>query len=188
MSTSFWAVETPTSEENIGNFAMSNDIEPIPNKTQVLAYIDEIKWDAYEDSSYISARWNIIKPVEYKNRKIFQKIRANDNDQKKKEKAIKMLMAIDYNAKGGLASSGKEPTTEIMQNKLTNKPMVIMLQVWELEDRNTGEMKKGNWISAVAPKGDVVPEKVVPVVRETRAKTIEEEASDAFPDNDTLGF
>ena len=186
---SFWTVENNTAEENLGQFEMGGgEIIPIPNKTQVLAFIDEIKWDDYEGDVYISARWNIIKPVEYKNRKIFQKIRVNSDDTKKKEKAIKMLMAIDYNAKGGLAASGKEPTTDVMQSKLTNKPMVIMLQIWAIEDKQTGEMKKGNWVSAVSPKGDGVPDKVIPVERETKKRTDQEEADDAFGADDGLGF
>lgn len=178
---SFWTIENNTEEENLGQFAMGGgDLDPIPNKTQVLAFIDEIKWDEYEGDSYISARWNIIKPEEYKNRKIFQKIRVNDNDAKKSDKAKRMLMAIDFNAKGGLAASGKEPTTEMMQSKLTNKPMVIMLQIWAIEDKQTGEMKKGNWVSAVSPKGDGVPDKVVKVERETKKMTDAEAAELAF--------
>lgn len=178
---SFWAIENNTEEENLGQFNMGGgEIEPIPNKTQVLAFIDEIKWDEYEGDSYISARWNVIKPDEYKNRKIFQKIRVNDADAKKSDKAKRMLMAIDFNAKGGLASSGKEPTTEMMQSKLTNKPMVIMLQIWAIEDKNTGEMKKGNWVSAVSPKGDGVPDKVIKVEREKKELTDEEAGEIVF--------
>lgn len=178
---SFWALETTTEQENIGTFMMSNgDIEPIPKNTQVLAFIDEIKWDEFQGDSYISARWNVIKPEEYKNRKIFQKIRVNDDDPKKADKAKRMLMAIDFNAKGGLAASGKEPTTEMMQAKLTNKPMVIMLQIWAIEDKETGEMKKGNWISAVAPKGEGVPERVVKVEHETKELSDDEAAELLF--------
>jgi len=178
---SFWAIENNTEAENLGQFEMgSGEITPIPNKTQVLAFIDEVKWDEYEGDSYISARWNVIKPDEYKNRKIFQKIRVNDNDAKKSEKAKRMLMAIDFNAKGGLVASGKEPTTEMMQSKLTNKPMVIMLQIWAIEDKNTGEMKRGNWVSAVSPKGDGVPDKVIKVEREEKKMTDEEAGELAF--------
>ncbi len=178
---SFWTIEENTEAENLGQFEMGGgEIAPIPNKTQALAFIDEVKWDEYEGDSYISARWNIIKPEEYKNRKIFQKIRVNDNDAKKSDKAKRMLMAIDHNAKGGLMASGKEPTTEMMQSKLTNKPMVIMLQIWAIEDKNTGEMKRGNWVSAVSPKGDGVPDKVVKVERETKQMTDEEAGELAF--------
>jgi len=178
---SFWLNEENTAEENLGQFEMGGgEIAPIPNKTQVLAFIDEIKWDEYQGDSYISARWNIIKPEEYKNRKIFQKIRVNDAKDEKAAKAKRMLMAIDYNAKGGLAASGKDPTTEMMQSKLTNKPMVIMLKVWAIEDKETGEMKRGNWISAVSPKDASVPDKVIKVERETKPMSDDEAAELAF--------
>jgi hypothetical protein len=178
---SFWLNEENTQEENLGMFEMGGgEIAPIPNKTQVLAFIDEIKWEEYQGDSYISARWNVIKPEEYKNRKIFQKIRVNDEKDEKAAKAKRMLMAIDYNAKGGLAASGKEPTTELMQSKLTNKPMVIMLQVWSIEDKESGEMKRGNWISAVSPKTAGTPDKVIPIVRETKVMSDDEAADLAF--------
>jgi hypothetical protein len=35
---------------------------------------------------------------------------------------------------------------------LTNKPMVIKLQVWEVQDRTSGETIAGNWVCAVSPK------------------------------------
>lgn len=167
----FWALE----EEVNGEMSLQNDIEPIPAKTQCLAAIDEIKWDTYENEEYISARWNILQPAEFKNRKIFQKLKVNELDVKKKTKALKMLAAIDFNAKGGLMASGKIPTDAMMQKGLMNKIMVIMVQVWAMENSQTGEMKKGNWISAVSPRSATTPERVVPTVRETIPKTSEEE-------------
>jgi len=186
---SFWAVESNTQEENLGTFEMGGgSIEPIPAKTQVLAYIDEAKWDTYNNDTYISLRWNIVKPVEYKNRKIFQKLKVNETDSKKRDKAKKMLMAIDHNAKGGLMASGKEPDNLMLTSKLCNKMMVIMLQIWEIEDSKTGDMKRGNWVSAVSPKNAADADRAVEVVRETKSRTIQEEADDAFGADDSLGF
>lgn len=158
----FWLVD----EEITGKMEMGGgDIEPIPAKTQCLAAIDEIKWDSYEGDEYISARWNVLQPAEFKNRKIFQKIKVKEADEKKRQKAIKMLAAIDFNAKGGLMSSGQAPTDALMQKGLMNKPMIIMLQVWSLKG-DDGETKTGNWISAVSPRNANQPERVVPVVHE----------------------
>lgn len=168
---SFWAIE----EEINGTMEMGSEIEPIPAKTQCLAAIDEIKWDTYEGEDHISARWNILQPAEYKNRKIFQKLKVNEPDVEKRTKAKKMLAAIDFNAKGGLMASGKEPTDAMMQKGLMNKIMVIMVQIWKMQDQKTGEMRQGNWISAVSPRSATTPERVVPVVRETIPKTSEEE-------------
>jgi hypothetical protein len=159
-NTNFWLVD----EQVTGQMEMGGgDIEPIPSKTQCVAAIDEIKWDNYNDEEYISARWNILQPAEFKNRKIFQKIKVKDVDDKKRQKAVKMLAAIDFNAKGGLMSSGKVPTDTLLQKSLMNKIMVIMVQVWAIKDEATGETKKGNWVSAVSPKSAGTPVNAVRV-------------------------
>ena len=125
------------------------NMEPIPADTSVLAVADEAKWDHYGDEpDYISLRWSILRPDEYKNRKVFQKIRVNADDPKKADKAKRMLAAIDANAGGKLVAAGEMPTDESMTRCLTNKPMVLKLQVWELDDKS----KSGNWVAAVSPR------------------------------------
>ena len=57
-----------------------------------------------------------------------------------------MLAAIDANCGGKLMASGEEPTDTSLAKALLNKPMHIKVMVWEMDDR------KGNWVSAVAPK------------------------------------
>lgn len=159
-----------------GNFETGGgNMEPIPAKTQVLAAPDEAKWDDYEGDEYISLRWSVMAPKEYKNRKIFQKIRVNDGDQKKADKAKRMLAAIDANAGGKLLKSGQKPDDKALTMSLVNKPMVLMLQIWKLETE-TGEEKSGNWISAVSPRqGAPNPEaEPAPVVAEPTAE-IEED-------------
>jgi len=153
---SFWNLgDTPVD----GKFETGGgDMEPIPAKTQVLAAPDEAKWDEYQGDRYISLRWSVMAPAEYKNRKIFQKIRVEDSDPKKAEKAKRMLAAIDANAGGKLVKSGKEPDDKALTMSLVNKPMVLMLQVWEIDKEQDGtpipkeDRKKGNWVSAVSPR------------------------------------
>lgn len=123
------------------------DLPPIPKGTQVLASIDQAKWSEYEGSHYIDLRWTIARPEEYANRKIFQKVRVNDLDINKKDKALRMLAAIDANAGGKLVASGVEPTDESMTLSLANRPMVLKLEVWELDDKS----KSGNWVGQVGP-------------------------------------
>lgn len=127
------------------------DIEPIPAGTSVLAAIDEAKVDDYQGDSYISLRWTVLQPADYANRKIFQKVRVWDGDSKKSDKAKRMLAAIDTNAGGKLMAAGVEPTDESLTVSLVNKPMVLKLQVWEIET-DDGSMKRGNWVSAVSPR------------------------------------
>ena len=145
---SFWNIDAPKD----GKFETGGgDMTPIPSNTSVLAAPDEAKWDEYGGDRYISLRWAIMAPAEYKNRKLFQKIRVEDADPKKQEKAKRMLAAIDANAGGKLMAAGEEPTDKSLTVALCNKPMVLKLQVWSLVG-DDGQEKTGNWISAVSPR------------------------------------
>jgi hypothetical protein len=113
-------------------------------------------------AEYISLRWTVIQPDDYKNRKVFQKLWVTDDDPgakdadkaaKKRDKARRMLAAIDANAGGKLTAQQGKPTDDALGLHLTSKPMVIKVMLWEIQDRQTGEMIRGNWVAAVAPKG-----------------------------------
>lgn len=145
---SFWNLsDGNTATETTGSMEMGGgDIAPIPANTELLAAIDEAKMDSYEDDSYISLRWSVMAPEEFKNRKIFHKVRVFDANPQKADKAKRMLMAIDHNCGGKLASSGQAPDDLNMQMALIAKPMMVKVQVWEMND------KTGNWISSVAAR------------------------------------
>ena len=158
---SFWDVGGEDLQQNQGSYEQEGgNIEPMPDGTQVLALIDEAKWDSFQEGDeYISLRWSVMAPNEYKNRKVFQKLWVNGNNpnqadaEKRKAqgvKAKKMLAAIDHNAGGKLMASGESPTDDSMARSITNKPMVLKLKVWEMEIQ--GEKKTGNWIAAVSPR------------------------------------
>ncbi len=159
---SFWNLSDNSAVDTTGEFETGGgNIEPIPANTDVLAVCDEAKWDEYGDDRYISLRWAVMKPTDYKNRKVFQKIRVMNKDPAKADKAKRMLAAIDANAGGKLVAGGEEPTDENLTKCLTNKPMVLRLQVWELETEQ-GEKKSGNWVSRVAPKSDAAQQQAAP--------------------------
>ena len=145
---SFFTQSNGQSVQSTGNFESGGGLAPIPEGTQVLAVIDEAKWDNYQNESFISLRWSIAKPQEYANRKIFQKIKVMDADASKRDKALMMLAAIDTNAGGKLQAAGVQPDTQALAAALMNRPMVLKLGVWELDDKS----KSGNWVSKVAPR------------------------------------
>ncbi len=164
MSDDFWGLsdgEDAASSAN-GEFdAGGGNLEPIPPETSVLAAIDEAKWDKDQQGNrFISLRWTVFQPEEFDNRKIFQKLWVTDADPRakadkvnaKRDKAKKMLAAIDTNAGGKLLAKPIMPTDEAMTLHLTNKPMVVKVMVWNMKDQMTGEMMRGNWVGAVAPK------------------------------------
>jgi len=134
---------------NAATFDMGGgDIQPIPEKTELLAVIDEAKWDSYEGQRYISLRWAVMQPQAFANRKVFQKLKIEESDARKRDKAKRMMFAIDVNAGGKIAQSGREPNDQDLIIGLCNKPMMIKVGLWVSEDKS----KSGNWIMSVAPR------------------------------------
>lgn len=163
MSDDFWGLSEGGSaaENNTGEFdAGGGNMQPIPSETSVLAAIDEAKWDGEEGKKFISLRWSVLQPEEFENRKVYQKLWVSDADPRakpdkvaaKRDKAKKMLAAIDLNAGGKLLAKPVMPTDEAMTLHLTNKPMIVKVMVWEMKDSMTGEMNRGNWIGAVSSR------------------------------------
>ena len=148
---SFWKDSEGNKIELTNNFDKGGgDFSLIPAKTQVKAVIEEAKWESSQaGESFISLKWGIIDGT-YKGRKVFQKIRIYNPDAKKRDKDMRMLGAIDTNAGGDLQKVDGEPTPIDLMRALCNKPMIILLQVWEIDG------KSGNWVSAVAPLNKVV--------------------------------
>lgn len=164
----------------------SGNLEPIPDGSSVLALIDEAKWNETRDehAEHISLRWSVMEPAEYANRKIFQKLWVTDDDpntkdaakmEKKRDKAKRMLAAIDANAGGKLARKAARPTDDDLALALTNKPMVIKCMVWEMGDNS------GNWISMVAPKSKGIDVKAAKVPAAKAASSFGDDVDDDIP-------
>ena len=166
---SFWNLSEGDFEVSEKFEIGGGEITPIPSNTQCLAYIDEAKWDQDRDQNrFISLRWTILGPIEYKNRKIFQKLWVEDDNpqakdpEKKRDKAKRMLFAIDAYAGGKMAAQKLEPTDEVMQQCIGGKQMLIKVMVWKIKDESTGETKEGNWIMGVERKAQQQPMADVP--------------------------
>lgn len=166
----FWGLSDGDTAKSSSSFdAGGGSMEPIPDGTQVMAMIDEAKWDSKDECGYISLRWTTLKPEQYKNRKFFQKLwvmgnnpNQKDPDKRKKQgdKAKQMLAAIDTNAGGKLLENGGKPGDGDLQSALIGKPMVAKLGVWEMEG-SQGDRMSGNWVQAVSPKDGAAVEKPV---------------------------
>lgn len=152
------------------------NMDPIPAGSSVLAMVDEAKWATTQNDAeeYVSLRWTVLAPEEFKNRKVFQKLWVTDHDPNAKDtakaiaktdKARKMLAAVDANAGGKLTAKDAKPSNDDLAMALMDKPMVITLGVWEF---NQPGGSGGNWVMAVAPKnkelkiGDKAPAKARP--------------------------
>lgn len=130
-------------------------IEIIPKGTQCLAYIEDagLEHSREGDEQYINLKWRVMKPAEINNRVLYQKLRIWDENSNKRNRAKRMLEAIDQNSGGVIAAQDKEPDDALLSKALLNKPMLVKLEVWEIDG------KSGNWICAIAPKptGDLPP-------------------------------
>ena len=166
---SFWDLSNEESYDDVQNGSFDQgggDIEPLPNNTICKAAIEEAKWAEYEGDKYINLRWTVLAPDDYKNHKIFQKIRVNDADPKKSDKAKKMLFAIDSNSGGQLIKEDGLPTDETLQQALTMKMMFIQVMVWSMKGED-GETKRGNWVKKVSKEGKAEAPKPQPKSEDT---------------------
>ena len=128
-------------------FEVGSSLDLIPKNTRVVATVEEAKNDSYNDENYINLKWRVNLPKEFANRVIFQKLKVYTAD--KKQKAREMLAAIATNAGGRLfqvmQAGGEEMPSDASLQTVCNSPMVLLLDVWELEG------KSGNWVRSVAP-------------------------------------
>lgn len=166
---SFWNTstgETAVSTSKEFEVEGGGNFDPIPEGSNVLAMIEEAKWATVRDGTeeYVNIKWAVLKPEEFKNRKLFQKIWVSDLDPnekdrekaiKKKDRALKMFAAIDANAGGKLSRLDSKPDDDDLAAALTNKMMVIGLGVWKTKN-SMGEDIDGNWVRAVSDKSKAV--------------------------------
>lgn len=153
MSDFFKTSEGEDLTQGSGEFdAGGGNMEPIPEGSKVLAAPTEAKWEEYEGTSFISIQWQVAKPQDYENRRIWQKLYVTDVDSRaknptqKRDKALRMLAAIDKNAGGKLAKKGGKPSDVDLMGALCGKYMLVKLGVWDMNG------KSGNWVQAVQPK------------------------------------
>ena len=156
---SFWQTSDNAPIQANGNAEMGGgDLPPIPNGTVLVAMVTEAKYDTNESTGerLIKIRWDVL-DGEYKKRVVFQKVRVFDGDTKKKDKALRMLAAIDANSGGKLMALGKEPSDMDLASCLCNKPQKIKVAIWSMDNESTGEKMTGNWIQAVSSMTAAAP-------------------------------
>lgn len=181
----FWELSDGDDVAKTGNKFETGggNLDPIPDKTDCVAVIDEAKIENNQNGlKYISLRWSVVAPADYKNRKVFQKLWVYDEDPQaknpvqKKDKAKKMLFAIDANAGGKLKTSGRAPNSDLLQSTITNKPMQIKVMLMKRDD-GTGM----NWISSVAPRAGGAGAMAAAAAPKVAAVTSEEDDGDNIP-------
>jgi len=161
-----WKIDLNNASEK--EATVQPEIEPIPNKTNVRAIMEEAKRDAnaqaHENDLYISVKWDVLEPDAYKGRKVFQKLRIWDSNEQKAARHQKMLLAMDAQANGEIrkkALEDGEMPGDLELASLQGKIMVIKLGRWDIDD------KKGNYVMSICNpninvkgplEGDEIPE------------------------------
>lgn len=132
-------------DSNKGTY--SDEIQPIPAGTEVLAAPDEAVWKlSKKGDEYISIRWNVLSPAQYKGRKVFMMLFIDHSSETFRNTSRGFLRAIDGNAGGHLSAAGGKPTNESMAKHLVNSQMVLQLQVEEYQGNKSNKVKR------IAPK------------------------------------
>ena len=178
---SFFKMSDGTAPTTNGTAEMGGgNLPPIPAGTQLKAMIVEAKWDdgGQYNNRHIKLRWDVV-DGEYKKRVVFQKVQVCETDANKRDKAIRMLAAIDANCGGKIMQLNAEPTDMDLMSNLCNKPMVIKVEVWEMfEDANGNKIKAedynpalghkkmdGNWVQAVSSGKAQAPQQQAPAAQ-----------------------
>lgn len=161
-----WGLSTGESATDAGTeyeLPGGGNFDALPDGSKVLAMVEDAEWKSdQQENEFLNLKWTILKPEAFKSRKIFHKLFITDHDprekdevkaEKKRDRARQLFAAIDANAGGKLAKKGGKPSSDAVIVALANKPMVIGLGLWEMEDRqNPGKMMSGNWVRSVGPK------------------------------------
>ena len=135
------------------------DMAPIPDGSTVRALIKEASWAEKKEGGdrHIKIRWDVTAPASVARRVVFQKLWVLDDDPnakdpaKKRDNALKMLMAIDANCAGKLSARGEKPTDDSLALALIGHEVAITLKVWDMIGSD-GKHMEGNWVCAVSPK------------------------------------
>lgn len=124
----------------------------------VMTMIDDAKWQSFDGGErFINLRFSVVAPatdangVKIANRKLFTRLypidgnRAQKGDKanQKRDRDLKMLLAIDANVYGKLATLTGEPTDSDLQSALMGKPFVTKWGAYDMNGR------QGNWLMGV---------------------------------------
>lgn len=182
---SFFTLSSGEPIESINSFENGGRQEIIPTGTQLLCDIVGAKWaesDGY-NSRHIVIDLLVVQSGRYQYYTVKHKLHVNDLTDKKKDKALQMLMAYDTLCKGYLVkadAAGKEITDAVLAKALVGGEVVATFDVWETE-RADGTTMSGNWVRAIGPKSKLEQAKDKQVMAKAK-QVAEESGTDDFDD------
>ena len=142
---SFWT--TSAGQEATGDVQESN-FDPLP-RGWYLSMLESVEVDEYEGQKKVKIKARIVGEGQGKNRVLFLNLKCfagSDIKETARDRAIQVLVKM-YNICKAKLPNGEPDDASLSQ--LVDKPMELMLDVWELEDKS----KSGNWLMNVEAKG-----------------------------------
>jgi hypothetical protein len=136
---SFW--KTSTGEDATGD-VKENDFEPLPDGYYQTMQ-EEVKINNYQGERTIQLKTRVVGEGYGKNRVLFLKLKAFDEDEKKRDRAINLLVKLANTLKVKLPNG--EPD-DIWLSKLTDKPHQTKLQKYNFKT-DDGKQLEGNFIA-----------------------------------------
>lgn len=137
---SFWS--TSSGEQATGEVKESS-FDPLP-KGWYLSMLESASIDTYEGEKKVKLKARVVGEGFGKNRVLFLNLKCWDEDEKKRDRAIQVLVKI-FNILGVKLPKG-EPDDEDLAD-LVDKPLDLFLEQWEFNG------KSGNWLVNVESKG-----------------------------------
>lgn len=159
------------------SFDSANNFENIPDGTVLPAAPIEAANAEYEGDEYINIKWQSV-DGDFKGRTVYMKLRVYDSNPKKRDRALRLLSAIDKNAGNPLAGVTGKPTDQDL-SKLCGKPMDIRTRIWNIDG------KTGNWVEAIGKLGELSGKAPAPAKKAGAAKpsSVATAATETFDDD-----
>ena len=124
--------------------AFTKQFRKIPDNTTATAQVAAFTNEEFDGKKHLRVDW-VITGGDFKGQHVFQKIHAFDTDDKRRHKALNMLMLL-YKM-FDLKPASSEPPTNLELAVLVNKHSGIKIQETEPNDKGNTY----NWVSEVHP-------------------------------------
>lgn len=126
--------------------AFTKTFKVIPDNTTAGAKIERFRQRDHKGNKYYEVDW-VLTDGEFKGLHVFQKIHAFDADEKKKHKALNMMMYLYklYN----LSPKSNNPPTDDELKVFIGKYAGLRIQEWSAPKEDGSGMMSGNFISEV---------------------------------------
>lgn len=146
---SFWKTSAGTQATGV---VEESNFDPLA-KGWYTSMIEEMSIDEYEGERKIKVKARVVGEGAGKNRVLYLNLKAFEGSkvtEKQRDRAINMITKMANIFKINMPDN--EPD-DIWLSKFIDKPIDLLLDVWEIPSETGGDPKTGNWLVNVEAKG-----------------------------------